>query len=175
MAPATTAAASTSTCFPTEIFSELKVIKTPSADIEEGSLGATVDLTAPRPFDTVEEQVFSMTARGVFNSVSEDIDPRASMLYSRKFFDETFGVLASVAYQKRNIREVGYSAVDVLAANTNGQVNGGLLQPYCTPIGWNAPEISPSPSRTRRQGRHGRQLQHQQSAHRHDRGLSNHL
>ena len=71
--------------FPTEIFSELKVIKTPSADVEEGSLGATVDLTAPRPFDTAEDQVFSMTARGVFNSVSEDVDPRASMLYSRKF------------------------------------------------------------------------------------------
>ena len=132
--------------FPTEIFSELKVIKTPTADVEEGSLGATVDLTAPRPFDTPEEQIFSMTARGVFNSVSEDIDPRASMLYSRKFFDETFGVLASVAYQKRNIREVGYSAVDVLASNTNGLVNGGILQPFCTPIGWNAPETSPSPT-----------------------------
>jgi len=132
--------------FPTEIFSELKVIKTPSADVEEGSLGATVDLTAPRPFDTAENQVFSMTARGVFNSVSEDVDPRASMLYSKKFFDDTFGVLASVAYQKRNIREVGYSAVDVLAANTNGLVNGGILQPFCTPIGWNAAEISPSPT-----------------------------
>ena len=68
--------------FPTEIFSELKVIKTPSADVEEGSLGATVDLTAPRPFDTDRDQVFSMTARGVFNSVSEDVDPRASMLLS---------------------------------------------------------------------------------------------
>ena len=28
-----------------------KVRKTPSADVEEGSLGATVDLHAPRPFD----------------------------------------------------------------------------------------------------------------------------
>jgi outer membrane receptor for ferrienterochelin and colicin len=32
--------------FPTEIFSELAVRKTPSADVEEGSLGATVDLKA---------------------------------------------------------------------------------------------------------------------------------
>ena len=122
--------------FPTEIFSELSVIKTPSADVEEGSLGATVDLKAPRPFDYGEDQIFTMTARGVFNSVSEDVDPRASMLFSKKFFDETFGVLASVAYQKRNIREVGYSAVDVLAANTNGLTTGGTLFPYCTPQGW---------------------------------------
>src|SRR6187402_3865971 len=41
--------------FPTEIFSELKVIKTPTADVEEGSLGATVDLTAPRPLDLTED------------------------------------------------------------------------------------------------------------------------
>jgi iron complex outermembrane receptor protein len=35
--------------FPTEIFTELAVRKTPSADMEEGSLGATVDLKAPHP------------------------------------------------------------------------------------------------------------------------------
>ena len=37
--------------FPTEIFSQLAVRKTASADIEEGSLGATVDLKAPSAFD----------------------------------------------------------------------------------------------------------------------------
>ena len=130
--------------FPTEIFSELKVIKTPTADIEEGSLGATVDLTAPRPFDYNDDTIFTLTARGVFNSVSEDVDPRASMLVSKKFFDDTFGVLASVAYQKRNIREVGYSAVDVLAANTNANTVGGVAIPYCTPIGWTL--VRPSPA-----------------------------
>src|SRR6188768_3780861 len=111
--------------FPTEIFSQLAVRKTPSADVEEGSLGATVDLKAPRPFDYVDDQVFSVTGRGVYNTISEDVDPRASALYSQKFFDNTFGVLASVAYQKRNIREVGYSAVDILSSNTNGLAQGG--------------------------------------------------
>jgi TonB-dependent receptor len=52
--------------FPTEIFSQLAVIKTPTADVEEGSLGATVDLKAPRPFDLADDMVFTMTARGVF-------------------------------------------------------------------------------------------------------------
>ena len=105
--------------FPTEIFSSLTVRKTSSADVEEGSLGATVDLRAPRPFDYVDENVFTFTGRGVYNSVSEDVDPRVSMLASKKFFDDTFGVLISAAYQERFIREVGYSAVDILSANTN--------------------------------------------------------
>jgi iron complex outermembrane receptor protein len=122
--------------FPSEIFSALEVRKTPSADVEEGSLGATVDLRAPRPLDYPDDMVFTSTARGVYNQVSEDIDPRVSSLFSKKFFDNTFGVLGSVAYQKRNIREVGYSAVDILSANTNGLSVGGVVYPFCTPQGY---------------------------------------
>ena len=132
--------------FPTEIFSELSVRKTPSADIEEGSLGATVDLKAPRPFDYDADTVFSITAREIYNTVSEDLDPRASLIFSKRFADDTFGVLASAAYQERHIREVGYSAVDILSSNTNGLAQGGILQPFCTPFGWTAAETSPNPA-----------------------------
>ncbi len=121
--------------FPTEIFSSLAVRKTTSADVEEGSLGATVDLKAPKPLDYSKDFVLSATARGVYNTISKKVDPRASLLVSKKFADGTFGVLASVAYQKRHIREVGYSAVDILSANTNGLTQGGINFPFCTPAG----------------------------------------
>ncbi|RSU73895.1 TonB-dependent receptor [Sphingomonas sp. S-NIH.Pt3_0716] len=114
--------------FPTEIFSALSVRKTPSADVEEGSLGATVDLSAPKPMEQKEDFVLSMTARGVYNELSKEVDPRASLLISKKFGDSGFGILGSVAYQKRHIREVGYSAVDILSANTNGG--------FCSPVGF---------------------------------------
>ncbi|MBJ6121986.1 TonB-dependent receptor [Sphingomonas sp. BT553] len=114
--------------FPTEIFSSLSVRKTPSADVEEGSLGATVDLTAPKPMDNREDFVLSATGRGIYNELSKKVDPRASLLVSKKFGDSGFGILGSVAYQKRNIREVGYSAVDILSANTNGG--------FCSPVGY---------------------------------------
>jgi TonB-dependent receptor len=114
--------------FPTEIFSALSVRKTPSADVEEGSLGATVDLSAPKPLSQKEDFVFTTTARGVWNELSKKVDPRASMLISKKFGDGRFGILASLAYQKRNIREVGYSGVDILSANTNGL--------FCSPLGY---------------------------------------
>ncbi|WP_029014936.1 TonB-dependent receptor [Niveispirillum irakense] len=122
--------------FSTEIFSALSVRKTPSADVEEGSLGATVDLKAPKPFDFSEDTIFTGTAKGIYNTVSKDVDPRASMLVSHKFgSDNQFGVLASLAYQDRTIREVGYSAVDILSANANGM--------FCTPIG--ITPIAPTP------------------------------
>src|SRR5262245_17718526 len=78
--------------FPSEIFSELAVRKTPSADVEEGSLGATVDLKSPRPFDYADDQAFSVTARGIWNEVADSVDPRISLLAGKKFFNDTFGV-----------------------------------------------------------------------------------
>ncbi len=114
--------------FPTEIFSALTVRKTPSADVEEGSLGATVDLTAPKPMDQAKDFVFSATGRGVWNALSKQVDPRASALVSKQFGDSGFGVLGSIAYQKRHTREVGYSAVDILSANQNGM--------FCSPLGF---------------------------------------
>jgi TonB-dependent receptor len=113
--------------FPTEIFSALSVRKTTSADVEEGSLGATVDLSAPKPMDQKDDFVLAATMRGVYNELSKKADPRASLLISKKFGDSGFGILGSVAYQKRNLREVGYSAVDILSANTNGG--------FCSPLG----------------------------------------
>jgi len=114
--------------FPTEIFSELTVRKTPTADVEEGSLGATVDLSAPRPLSAEDELTMTGTVRGVYNEVSESVDPRVSGLISKKFADDTFGVLVALAHSERNIREVGYSAVNILP----GYVNGG----FCSPLGY---------------------------------------
>ncbi|WP_027330715.1 TonB-dependent receptor [Marinimicrobium agarilyticum] len=114
--------------FPTEIFSELTVRKTPSANIEEGSLGATVDLRAPKPLSTEDDLTMTGTVRGVYNQVGDSVDPRFSGLISKKFADGTFGVLAAVAHSERNIREVGYSAVNILPT----YVNGG----FCSPVGY---------------------------------------
>lgn len=126
--------------FPTEIFSALAVRKTTSADVEEGSLGATVDLSAPKPLDLKKDFTLTATLRGVYNEISKKADPRGSLLVAKKFADGRFGVLASFAYQKRHIREVGYSAVDILSANTNGYDPDGSgpapIQPFCTPIGY---------------------------------------
>jgi len=133
--------------FPTEIFSQLAVRKTASADVEEGSLGATVDLKAPSAFDYDEETLFSITGRGIHNEVADHWDPRVSMLFGTKFFDDTFGVLGTFSFQERQTREVGYSAVDILHFGTNannvGTAAAPVLLPFCTPVGWTLTAPSP--------------------------------
>ncbi|KQU49803.1 TonB-dependent receptor [Sphingomonas sp. Leaf339] len=125
--------------FPTEIFAALAVRKTPSADIEEGSLGATVDLKAPHPLDFKTDFVITATARGIYNEVAKKVDPRASILVAKQFANGTLGVLGSFAYGKRNLREVGYSAVNILPA----YIDGG----FCSPVGY-APQ-NPATNATR--------------------------
>ena len=113
--------------FPSEIFSSLSVRKTASADVEEGSLGAIVDLRTLQPLDYQSDFVLTASARAVYNNVAREADPKFSGVISKTFADRTFGVLGSVTYSRRRTRDVGYSAVLVLPA----WVNGG----FCSPIG----------------------------------------
>jgi iron complex outermembrane receptor protein len=85
--------------FASELFSSLTVRKTPSAETEEGSLGATVDLQTGRPFDRAGTQLVA-SAKLSFNDLSEDSDPRFALLASRTFFDDSFGLLFSAAYSE---------------------------------------------------------------------------
>jgi iron complex outermembrane receptor protein len=125
--------------FPTEIFTSLAVRKTPSADVEEGSLGATVDLKAAHALDQKQDFAVSASARGIYNTVSEKVDPKLSLLVSKKLADGTFGILGSFSYSDRHTREVGYSAVNILPS----YVNGG----FCSPVG-TAP-VNPALNATR--------------------------
>jgi len=123
--------------FASELFSSLSVRKTMSADIEEGSLGATVDLQTPRPLDYKDDFTLAASAQGTYDDLRERFSPRVTGLVSKKFLDGTFGVAASVAYTKRYTREEGWSAIDILQ---------GSLNHFCSPVGY-APQ-SPGNSAT---------------------------
>ena len=96
--------------FASELFSSITARKTSSAEVDEGSLGATVDLRAARPFDFNE---FTMVGglKFAYNDLGEDVDPRATFLVSNTFGDGHFGVLFSAAYAERNLIEEGSSTV----------------------------------------------------------------
>ncbi|MBB5208944.1 TonB-dependent receptor [Chiayiivirga flava] len=107
--------------FASDLFNSLTVRKTASADVEEGSLGATVDLDTARPFD-YDGFTFVTSAQAGYNDLSEDTDPRGAMLISNTFADGRIGALLSVAYTKRNLIEEGHSTVRW----DNGASSGGF-------------------------------------------------
>jgi iron complex outermembrane receptor protein len=85
--------------FASELFNSLTVRKSPSAETEEGSLGATVDLQTGRPFDKMGTQ-FAVSTKASYNDLAENTDPRFAMLASKTLLDDSFGVLFSAAYSK---------------------------------------------------------------------------
>ena len=88
--------------FASELFNAIRVRKTQSAEIEEGSLGATVDLQTGRPLDFGGSGFNSaLSAQASYNDLSETTIPRLAGLLSWSNEDRTFGALLSVAYSER--------------------------------------------------------------------------
>jgi iron complex outermembrane recepter protein len=96
--------------FASELFNSVTVRKTSSAEIEEGSLGATVDLRTGRPFD-YHGLTLLTSVTGAYSDISDDIDPRAVFLASDTWADGRFGALISAAYTKRKLADEGSSTV----------------------------------------------------------------
>ena len=112
--------------FAAELFSSITVRKSSSADVDEGSLGATVDLQTSRPFDYKGFKA-SASVQGRYNDLSKKTDPRVAFLVSDTFLDRKIGVLISGAFSERNLFEDGFSTVRW----DNGPSSGG----WCAPIG----------------------------------------
>ena len=96
--------------FASELFNAITVRKTASAEIEEGSLGATVDLRVARPFD-YQGFTLASSLQGSYNDIKEKLDPRAALLVSDRFFDGRLGALVSAAYSSRELLDEGSSTV----------------------------------------------------------------
>ncbi|MCI4567949.1 TonB-dependent receptor [Lysobacter sp. CFH 32150] len=105
--------------FASELFSQMLVRKTASPEVEEGSLGATVDLRTARPFD-YEGFTFSASGQMGYSDLSDDAKPRGSMLISNTWADQRFGALFSVAYTDRTTVEEGAGSGRWAQGTSNG-------------------------------------------------------
>jgi TonB-dependent receptor len=96
--------------FASELFNAITVRKTASAEVEEGSLGATVDLRVAHPVD-YQGFTFASSMQGSYNDIREKLDPRGAFLLSNRFMDGQLGMLVSAAYSKRQLLDEGSSTV----------------------------------------------------------------
>ncbi|MFM6933619.1 MAG: TonB-dependent receptor domain-containing protein [Novosphingobium sp.] len=129
--------------FASELFSSLKVQKTPDARTDEGSLGATIDLQTGRPFD-YKGRTAAFSAEGSYQENSKKWSPRLAGLVSTRFLDDSMGILVSGAWSRSENqidgyrRQVGqsdylYRSSDFLG-NENPQ-RGGFAAPTGTNFG----------------------------------------
>ncbi|MDE2181988.1 MAG: TonB-dependent receptor [Alphaproteobacteria bacterium] len=114
--------------FASDLFNKLTVHKSASASLEEGSLGATVDLSTAHPFDYAGF-VFTASAQGGYQDLAGSFNPRAAALISDTFAGGKLGALLTVAYAVTNTMEAGTSSVRWLN-NTNTSSTGSISTSY---------------------------------------------
>lgn len=114
--------------FSSDLFSNLIVRKTASAEVDEGSLGATVDLNASKPFDSPGRRVV-LSAQGSYNELAGDVTPGLSFLASDRFLDGKLGVLLSASYDERHLIEEGANITRWTFGGSNGGWNSASTVP----------------------------------------------
>lgn len=107
--------------FSSDLFNSIAVRKTATADVEEGSLGGTVDLQSARPFD-YKKNTAVFAAAASYNDLARKTTPRVSGLVTASTPDGRFGALLSVAYEERRLIEEGAN----ITRWTYGGFNGGF-------------------------------------------------
>jgi len=97
--------------FASELFSSLVVHKTAEASLDEGSLGAVVDLNTGNPLAGKTGLTAVLNVQGSYNDLSKNVGPRVAGLLSWKNDAGTLGVNLSAAYSHTDTIESGNNSV----------------------------------------------------------------
>jgi len=89
--------------YPAELISGAEIYKSGTAHLQEGGIGATINLDTARPLDLNDQYLFS--AKGLYDENSGETTPQAFGLVSRVFNGGNSGVLVSASYQERESQE----------------------------------------------------------------------
>lgn len=97
--------------FASELFNSIVVNKTAAAALDEGSLGAVIDLTTGNPLAYGAGTKLVASAQARYNDLNDDLAPRLAGLFAWNNEDETFGFSASAAWSKYETPELGNNSV----------------------------------------------------------------
>nr|WP_206185399.1 TonB-dependent receptor [Sphingosinicella sp. CPCC 101087] len=97
--------------FASELFTSIVVHKTAEASLDEGSLGAVVDLNTGNPLGGRAGLTAALNVQGSYNDLSDNVGPRIAGLIGWRNDAGTFGASVSAAYSKTDTLELGNNTV----------------------------------------------------------------
>jgi iron complex outermembrane recepter protein len=120
-----------------DLIQKSEVYKSSQANLIEGGIGATVNISTPKPFDFKGTKV-SLSAGGIYDTLAEKVSPDARGTFTTQNADQTIGVLFSLSYTKRKSQR---DFVDI-----NGFVPGSttFINSPATAAGLTAAALVPS-------------------------------
>jgi iron complex outermembrane receptor protein len=115
---------------PSELISGANVYKSPQANLNGASIGATVDIRTVRPLDA-DAFAAGGSARAIYNDLADDYGPAASGLVSFHNDARDFGVSLVASYEKRDLRDDEFTigAGHVKRGNDPGGYYSGRIGP----------------------------------------------
>lgn len=116
---------------------QLAVLKTPDVSLSSSSIGATVNISYPKPFDSPGTRV-AFSAAGSIQDDAGKVVPTIGGLFSKTFADDTIGILIDGIYTRRDTQ--------VNRVYVSGW-QGGLFAP-CQLAGSGAGTCNPSDATT---------------------------
>ena len=112
---------------PSEIISGADVYKSPQANINGASIGATIDVRTLRPLE--QRQAFSAagSVSGMWSELRDKYNPEASGVLSWRNADRTLGVAVSASYTDQKVRDDEFTigAGHVYRSSTDSYYNAG--------------------------------------------------
>jgi len=87
--------------FASELFNSLVVHKTAEASLDEGSLGAVVDLNTGNPIGGKDGLTLALSAQGQYNDLSKNLGPRLAGLIGYRAPSGVWAASMSAAYSKQ--------------------------------------------------------------------------
>ncbi|WP_340677431.1 TonB-dependent receptor [Paraglaciecola sp.] len=115
-----------------ELISGAEVHKTQSAKLQDGSIGATVNITTHRPL-TIGEFKAIASVKNTYDDLSDSNNATFSGLISNTFNDGKFGILASLAYSDKDSRSDIAQTAGYLRENLDSLENGEVLNDVFMP------------------------------------------
>jgi iron complex outermembrane recepter protein len=111
---------------PSELIGLLTVYKSPTAELDEGGIGGTIDVRTRKPLDL---KPFALTAsvQDAYTDKSSSHDPNVSALVSWKNAAENFGVLFSAVMDERQIRRDGVEVLGYFPQSGTGTLVPALI------------------------------------------------
>lgn len=128
----------------------LAVYKTPDVTVAANSIGATIDISYPRPFDRPGFHI-AATASGSIQEQAGKIVPTGGLLISNTFADDRFGILANVIYTRHdtetnNVFVHGFPGGYYAPCQLAGNPSAATCSPTTDPLSeaWEDPNNRPS-------------------------------
>lgn len=112
--------------FATELISGADVYKTGRANRQEGGIGATIDIKTARPLDNPGMQIAG-SIKGVYETLSEETSPSASVIFSNTFADDTVGLMLAYSRAERSVQNNQILTAGWRPGQTISNINDGVL------------------------------------------------